>query len=251
VRSRALLALALLLLSLLGAPPALAADRRDRAGGVPAPRETVEKVLEILGRPEFEGSDQEDEGILLVLANLLSDLVDAVRRLRETNRMLYWTVLGWLGATLFVIVGHVGWTVWRGSAPSRPGGGSRAALQDPALADRAGRDPGRMLERAEREAAAGRPGDGVPWLYLALLFRLERAGRVEFDPARTGLEYADALARRPADRSLWLSFLDVHDPVVFGARGCPPGTFEDLRRRARAPLPGEAAPSGSPDDTHP
>jgi hypothetical protein len=96
-----------------------------------------------------------------------------------------------------------------------------------------------MLARADREAAAGRPGTAVPWLYLALLFRLERAGRLEFDAARTALEYADALAGRPADRGLWLSFLDAHDPVVFGARDCTPAAFADLRRLAAAPLPGD------------
>jgi hypothetical protein len=240
----------LLFLSLL-APVAAAADRRSKDPGVPAPRETVDKVLEILGRPEYEGSDQEEEGIMLLLANLLSDLVDWVKQLRRTNRMLYWTIVGWLGATLFVIVGHVAWTVWRGSASGRPSGGPRAAFLDPAIATRAGRDPDRMLERADREAAAGRPAEGVPWLYLALLFRLERAGRLEFDPARTGLEYADALAGRPSDRRLWTSFLDAHDPLVFGTRECPREVFDDLRRRAGAPLPAGAAVDVSHGDTHP
>ncbi len=233
------LALVLALLLSLAAPAALALDRREQGGGVPKRKETLEKVQEIVARPEFAGSDEEEGGILLILTNLLSDLVDQVKSLRETNRALYFTIVGWLAATLFVIVGHVGWTVWRGSGSGRAPGAARAAILDPVLATRAGRDPERMLARAEAEAAAGRPGAGVPWLYLALLFRLERAGRVEFDPARTGLEYADALARRPADRGLWLRFLDAHDPVVFGARDCPAAGFEDLLRRARAPLPEE------------
>lgn len=237
-----------LLLSLLS-PLAHGSDRREKDPGVPAPRETVEKVLEILSRPEYEGSDQEEEGLLLLLANLLSDLVDWVKQLRRTNRLLYWTIVGWLGATLFVIVGHVAWTVWRGSASGRPRGGARAAALDPVLASRAGRDPDRMLERADREAGAGRPAEGVPWLYLALLFRLERAGRLEFDPARTGLEYADALARRPEDRRLWYAFLDAHDPVVFGTRECPRETFDELRRRALAPIAGAPGGSVSKGDT--
>jgi len=239
---RLLPALLLLAFALLFAGPSAAAgDRRDRGAGPPAARETVEKVIEVLGRPEFRGSDEEDEGLLLILSNLLSDLVDAMKRLREARRGLYWTIVGWLGATLFAIVGHVAWTVWKGSGSGGAGTGGRQALLDPALATRAGRDPQRMLASADA-AAAARPADGIPWLYLALLFRMERAGRLEFDAARTGLEYADALARRPADRRLWREFLDAHDPVVFGGRDCPREVFDDLRRRAVAPLPEEPHP---------
>jgi hypothetical protein len=233
-------ALLLALLGLLGAAPAAsAADRRDGGGGPPAPRETVEKVVEILARPEFAGSEEEEGGFLLVLANLLSDFVDGVKRLRKTNRVFYWTIVGWLVSTLVVIVGHVAWTVWRGSAAGRPAPGARAAADDPTLATRAGRDPDRMFSRASEAAAAGRRAEAVPWLYLALLFRLERAGRLEFDPARTGLEYSDALARRPDERRLWTAFLDAHDPVVFGARPCAPEPYEALRRLALAPIPEE------------
>lgn len=223
---------------LLAAPPAAAGDRRDRGAGAPAPRETVEKVVEILARPEFRGSDEEDAGLLLLLSNLLSDLVDAVKRLRESSRSLYWTIVGWLGATLVAVVGHVAWTVWKGTGSGSGGAKGRRELLDPALSTRAGRDPEAMFARADA-AAADRPADGIPWLYLALLFRMERAGRLEFDAARTGLEYADALARRPADRLLWRGFLDAHDPVVFGGRDCPRDAFDDLRRRALAPLPEE------------
>jgi hypothetical protein len=232
----------LFLLLLLSASAGAAGDRRDRGAGPPAPRETVEKVLEVLDRPEFRGSDQEEEGLLLILSNLLSDLVDYLKRLRESRRGLYWTVVGWLAATLLVIVGHVAWTVWKGSGPGAGGPAGSRALLDPALATRAGRDPDRMLARADA-AAAARPAEGIPWLYLALLFRLERAGRLEFDAARTGLEYADDLARRPGDRLLWREFLDAHDPVVFGAKECPREAYDALRRRALAPLP-EVPPAG-------
>jgi hypothetical protein len=237
---RLLVLLALALGALAAAPAAAAAaDRRDGGGGPPTPRETIDVLLEVLGRPEFEGSEEEEEGLLLVLSNLLSDLVDEVKRLRETHRGVYRLLVGWLAATVLAIVGHVAWSVWRGSAGSRAGSAARASPLDPALATRAGRDPARMLARADAAAAAGRPAEAVPWLYLALLFRLERAGRLEFDAARTGREYADALARRPADRSLWNGFLDAHDPVVFGARPCDGAALAGLRARALAPLPEE------------
>jgi hypothetical protein len=236
-RAGAALFLALLGVLLLAPGRALAGDRRDRGEGPPTPQETVQKVMDILGRPEFEGSEAEDEGLLLLLSNMLSDLVDEVKRLRRSNRLLYWTIVGWLASTLLVIVGHVAWTVWRGSSAAGGPASARDALLDPALATRAGRDPDRMLARADAEAAAGRAAGGAAWLYLALLFRLERAGRLEFDPARTGLEYADALARRPEDRRLWLGFLDRHDPVVFGTRPCGREEFDALRRAALAPLP--------------
>jgi hypothetical protein len=243
-RAALLLLLLVLLADFAAAPAASAADRRDGGGGPPTPRETVEKVIEVLGRPEFAGSEEEEEGLLLILANMLSDFVDAVKRLRRTNRTVYWTIVGWLASTLLVIVGHVAWTVWRGGAGAAAAEARRPSAADPALATRAGRDPERMLAGADGAAAAGRHAEGVPWLYLALLFRLERAGRVEFDPARTGLEYADALARRPSDRTLWTGFLDRHDPVVFGARPCPPGEFEEMRRLASAPLPEETRAGG-------
>ena len=230
-----------LLAVLLGAAAATrAGERRDAGAPPPTRQETVERIVRIVNRPEFEGSDQEEEGLLLLLSNLLSDAVEWVKRLRKSDPVVYGTFVAWLVATLLAIVGHVAWTVWKGG---RPGRGPRAAgvlLLDPALATRAGRDPDRMLSRADRAAAGGRPAEGVPWLYLALLFRMERAGRVEFDPARTGLEYADALARRPGDRRLWLDFLDRHDPVVYGGRECPVAAFDGLRRLAAAELPGDA-----------
>ena len=234
------LLLLLLLVPLLVAVPALAADRRAANPAPPTPREVVEKTMEVLHRPEFAGSDEDEEGFLLVLSNMLSDLVDGVKRLRATNPLLYGTIVAWLVATLLAIVGHVAWTVWRGGGSAGARGGGPAALLDPALATRAGRDPARMLQRADGAAAAGRPAEAVPWLYLALLFRLERAGRVEFDAARTGLEYADDLARRPGDRALWLAFLDGHDPVVFGGRECSKEVLADLRERALTPIQEES-----------
>jgi hypothetical protein len=93
-----------------------------------------------------------------------------------------------------------------------------------------------MLSRADAEAAAGRHADAVPWLYLGLLFRLEREGHLRFDAARTALEYADDLARRPGSRSTWTAFLDRHDPVVFGRVPCLPAEFDRLRALALAPL---------------
>jgi uncharacterized protein DUF4129 len=237
----ALLALSLGAAALCAASPALAGDRRDAGQGPPTEREVVDTLMAILNRQEFEGSEEDEEGLLLLLANLLSDLVDQVKHLRKTNPLLYGTIVGWLAATLLAIVGHVGWTVWKGGRGGGPGRRAGAALLDPALATRAGRDPARMLARAEAAAAAGRREEAAPWLYLALLFRLERAGRIEFDAARTGLEYADALARRPGDRRLWLGFLDLHDPVVFGERSCTEGDLAEMRRRATGPLAEEGA----------
>ncbi|HEU4395835.1 MAG TPA: DUF4129 domain-containing protein [Planctomycetota bacterium] len=228
---------------LAAACPAVAADRRDAGGPPPNGREVVEKVMEIVGRPEFEGSEDDEEGMLLLLANLLSDFVDEVKRLRRTNGLLYWTLVGWLATTMLVILGHLAWTVWTSGRGGGRGRGAGALLLDPALATRAGRDPDRMLARADAAAAAGRREEAVPWLYLALLFRLERAGRVEFDAAKTGLEVADDLARRAADRRRWLDLLDLHDPVVFGNRPCAPDRLASIRRLAVDPLP-EEAPRG-------
>lgn len=222
--------------------PARAAEGPLAGGPAPTPREVVGKLVEILARPEFEGSDEEEEGLLLVLANLLSDLVDRVKEMRRSDPVIYGTLVAWLALSLLAILGHVAWTVWRGGVAGRAGGRRGDGALDPALATRAGRDPDRMLARADAEAAAGRIAEAIPWLYLALLFRLERAGRLAFDPARTGLEYADALAPRPGDRRLWLRFLRLHDPVVFGARPCAAGTLEEMRGMATAPLPaGDAA----------
>jgi hypothetical protein len=232
-------ALAVLLLAAAAwwpAATALAADRR--AEGLPPPdrREVVGRLLEILQRPEFEGSEEEEEGLLLLLANLLSDFLDRVKELRRTDPVVYHTIVGWLVITLVVIVGHVAWTVWRGgiAGPRRARGGD--PLLEAALASRTARDPDRMLARAAALAGDGRRAEATPWLYLALLFRLERAGRVEFDAARTGLEYADALARHPAERRRWLRFLDDHDPVVFGERPCSDEAFGRMRALAEPPV---------------
>ena len=236
----ALLLLPVLLSALVPAAlvrPAFAGDRRLDGLPPPSQREVVDRILLILNRPEFEGSDEEEEGLLLILANFLSDIVDRVKLLRKTDPVVYATLVTWIVLTVLAIVAHVAWTVWRGGASGRLGRGGANPLLDPALATRAGRDPTGMLARADGAAAAGRFGEAAAWLYLSLLFRFEREGRVLFDPARTGLEYADQLALRPGDRLHWLGFLDGHDPVVFGTRTCTEREFAALRERATASLP--------------
>jgi hypothetical protein len=200
----------------------------------PSRRDIVDTVLDIVNRPEFEGSEEEDEGLLLILANMLSDFLDRVKDLRRSDPVVYVTIMGWLVLTVLAIVGHIAWTVWRGGGAG-PGSARRVGtgLHDPELASREGRDPARMLARAEAAVREGDRRAAVVWLYLALLFRHERAGLLRFDPSSTGLQYADALARRPEDRVRWLRMLDLHDPVVFGGRTCTDATLETLRLAAR------------------
>jgi hypothetical protein len=237
--------LAALLLALLAAAAGAAAQdvgaaAAPRAAPDPTARVVLDKVLEVVHRPEFEGSEEEEEGLLLILANLLSDFVDSVREMKRTNPIAYGAIWAWLLLTVTAITGHIAWTVWKGGAggASRRGG---ASVLDPALATRAGRDPERMLARAEEARARDGLEAAVPWLYLALLFRLERAGLVEFDPSRTGLEYADALARHAAARETWTSFLRRHDPVVFGERRCGEADFAAMEAAARGPVPAPGA----------
>ncbi|MHC4821083.1 MAG: hypothetical protein ACYTDX_05115, partial [Planctomycetota bacterium] len=133
------LALLLLIVSWCGAPAALAGDRRLEGKPAPSEREIVSLMLDILQRPEFEGSEEEEEGLLLLMANLLSDLLDWIKELRRTDPVVYATIVGWLVVTLLVIVAHVAWTIWRGGSGGRRRTGSVDLLLDPALATRAGR----------------------------------------------------------------------------------------------------------------
>ncbi len=235
---RALLLLAVGAAALL-ADRAVAGDGREDP---PTRREVVETVLDIVNRPEFEGSEEEEEGLLLALANMLSDFLDSVKDLRRTDPVIYVTLISWLTLTVLAILGHLAWTVWRGGAAGTASARRGGPMDDPALASRAGRDPERMLRRAEAALGSGDRREAVAWLYLALLFRMERAGLVEFDPARSALEYADALARHGPRRARWLAFLGDHDPVVFGGRPC--GDDALARMRAAAAEPVEPAGGG-------
>ncbi|MCK6479971.1 MAG: hypothetical protein L6R43_07430, partial [Planctomycetes bacterium] len=103
----AALLLAALLALLLPAAGAAAGDRRAADPAPPSRAEVMGRTLDILNRPEFAGSEEDEEGLLLLLSNMLSDLVDGVKRLRTRNPLLYGTIVGWLVATLVAIVGHV------------------------------------------------------------------------------------------------------------------------------------------------
>ena len=80
------------------------------------------------------------------------------------------------------------------------------------------RSAGEWEEEARRAAGAGRYREAAVALYQALLLRLEAAGAVRYDPAKTPGEYRrEARPHERAARAL-AGFLRGFEPVAFGGR---------------------------------
>ncbi|HEU0016577.1 MAG TPA: DUF4129 domain-containing protein [Longimicrobium sp.] len=84
---------------------------------------------------------------------------------------------------------------------------------------------------ARRAAAAGRLREAAVALYQALLLRLEAAGAVRYDPAKTPGEYRREARAHPQARALG-GFLRLFEPVAFGGRALDAAGWERLRAAA-------------------
>jgi hypothetical protein len=157
--------------------------------------------------------------------------------LRSDSPIVYWLVMGALIALGLGIIGYFIYnTLLRlGNADPAP----RAARGPAGAIDARARTAGEWEEEAARAAAAGRFRDAAVALYQALLLRLEAAGVVRYDPAKTPGDYRREARRDPRASGALSSFLRGFEPVVFGGRALDAAGYDRLRGAA-----GEAGAHG-------
>lgn len=167
----------------------------------------------------------------------IGDWFGSFGHLRSENPVVYWLVLGTLIVLgLAIIVYFIHSTLSRlAEGDAAP----RVARGRSGLVDARARTAGEWEEEARRAAAAGRFREAAVALYQALLLRLEAAGVLRYDPAKTPGDYRREARRDPRAAGALTAFLRGFEPVVFGGRALDAAGYEGLRGAA-----GEAGTRG-------
>lgn len=159
----------------------------------------------------------------------LAEWLSRFGALRGDNPIVYWLVIGALAAAGVAILVYLLWNTLsrledRASAP-------RPAMQGGRVNARA-RTAAEWEEEARRAAGEGRFRDAAVALYQALLLRLEAAGALRYDPAKTPGDYRRETRRDPRASGTLTAFLRGFEPAVFGGRALDGEGYERLRAAA-------------------
>jgi hypothetical protein len=160
----------------------------------------------------------------------IGDFFDRFGGLRTDSPFVYWMVVGVLVVAGVAILGYLLWSTLMGMA-------DRGAVERPGTArggapNARARSAAEWEEEARRAAAAGRYREGAMALYQALLLRLEAAGAVRYDAAKTPGDYRREARRDPRAAGMLTAFLRGFEPAVFGGRSLDGEGYERLRAAA-------------------
>lgn len=202
----------------------------------PQVRAALERVY---ARPELAprqpGPMDGASGFLRRVLGRIGDWFDSFGALRSDSPIVYWIVIGALVALGLGIIAYF----VRSTLSSLEEGAPRIARGPGQAIDARARTAGEWEEEARRAAAAGRFRDAAVALYQALLLRLEAAGILRYDPAKTPGDYRREARRDPRAAGALTAFLRGFEPVVFGGRALDAAGYDRLRGAA-----GEAGAHG-------
>lgn len=201
---------------------------------LPTAPDVARAVEKVYTRPELAPPEK---GLLDPLWEAIGRLMDRIGAalgrafggLVTDNPFLFRVILVVLGALCLALIVYLLYaTLGRLSQPD-PAAGERASVSAGAV--RRPRDVNGWEEEARRLAAAGQYREAAMALYQALLLRMEAAGAVRYDPAKTPGDYR--MEARPHSLSRPLgAFLRAFEPAVFGGRTLDAGAYERLRGAA-------------------
>jgi hypothetical protein len=150
--------------------------------------------------------------------------------LRSDSPVLYWLMIAVLVAAGLAILGYLLWSTLlrmeeRGAIAPTAAGRSGAP-------NARARSAAEWEDEARRAAGQGRYREAAVALYQALLLRLEAAGAVRYDPAKTPGDYRREARRDPRAAGALTAFLRGFEPAVFGGRALDGDGYERLRTAA-------------------
>jgi Domain of unknown function (DUF4129) len=151
--------------------------------------------------------------------------------LRSDSPFVYWLVIGILVAAALAILGYLLWSTLVGMA-ERGAVERTAEVRGGGAPNARARSAAEWEEEARRAAGAGRYREAALALYQALLLRLETAGAVRYDPAKTPGDYRREARRDPRAAGTLTAFLRGFEPAVFGGRALDGEGYERLRAAA-------------------
>jgi hypothetical protein len=173
------------------------------SGGITPPQGWREKLSTILTRPEFRKREARES----LLARAWKWVLDTLGSLlpQGTSRAIA-KVAGWVVYTLagLAFVTLVGVLI-RATLPLFRRGGA-GETGKPTVPPTAPETPESLLALAEQRNRAGDLRGAVQAIFRWLLLSLQRAGRLEYDPALTNREH---LARLQADAASRTAFAEV------------------------------------------
>lgn len=174
----------------------------------PADDQVQAKIDEILARPEYRAQSNE---LARFIADLLRRLFGSLSDLSDTSPVLFWLLVAVLLAVLCTLLGHMFWTVKRVLLLSchRPADDE----QDAARRRRLSAD---CQDEALRRAQAGDFTEAIRYLFLALVYRFDERGQVNFQKAYTNREYLELFDDRPPVRDQLRVFVDALDDHWYG-----------------------------------
>ena len=207
---------------------------------LPAAAEVAEALARVYARPELAPRPpgrldplwEAIRGFWRRVGELLGGLGD----LRADTPWLYWTILVLLAAAGASIVVYFLYQVLSRLGEAAPR--SRGEPGEAPVRGARARTAAGWEDLAARLAAAGRHREAALALYQGVLLRLEAAGALRYDPAKTPGDYRRETRPHPRGGAL-AAFLRGFEPVAFGGRTIGAEGFERLRSAAA-----EAAPGG-------
>jgi len=177
-------------------------------------------VQEVFARPEFSWGPGDRP--LHLVRDLWLRFVEWLSRFGAQHpigfKLLFWGAVLLLVA-LLVHLGWLGWRIYR-STVERP---SASAPGAPVLIDARGH-----LEHAEMLARAGRYTEALAHRFLALLFELDRADAVTFNPSKTPAEYVHEARLGAAGRDSFAGLVARLYHHVFGAAPCDEQCYREF-----------------------
>ena len=202
----------------------------------------VSQALErVYARPELAPREPGMmDGVREAIGRVLMRIAEYLARffaLRTESPPLFYGVLIVLVAIglallVYMILGTLA-RLQEKDAPPRPARAPSGAI------DARARSAAEWEEAARRAAAAGRFREAAVALYQALLLRLEAAGVLRYDPAKTPGDYRRETQRDPRAAGALTAFLRGFEPAVFGGRALDAAGYDRLRGAA-----GEAGAHG-------
>jgi hypothetical protein len=197
--------------------------RALEAAAAPLP-EARGKLNEILSRREFRGvrppnwADRTGQQIVMWLARLLDKLFGGIRGARGAGEVLVWVVIGLALSLLVLWLKRALESAARSEAPVRP---------EAAVAYRRGST--QWLREALAAAARGDYREAMHCAYWAGIHRVEEAGVVKPDHARTPREHLRRLPQTYAQRPLVADLTRRFEVTWYGYQAATAADFEQAR----------------------
>jgi hypothetical protein len=160
----------------------------------------------------------------------IGDWLGGLGELRSESPFLYWLMIAVLVGVGLSILGYLLWSTLVRMEERGSVGGTAPARS--AVPNARARSAGEWEEEARRAAGDGRYREAAVALYQALLLRLEAAGAVRYDPAKTPGDYRREARRDPRAAGALTAFLRGFEPAVFGGRALDGEGYERLRAAA-------------------